>query len=60
MIPLAQFVDNTADGGFAVDYSLKIPAWGRAAASLCGFGSTKVLGCPCYEVIAGRGDGGNV
>lgn len=60
MIPLAQLVDNTADGGFAVDYSLKISAWGKGAAGLFGFSSTEVLGCPCYEVIAGRDDGGNV
>jgi PAS domain S-box-containing protein len=60
MIPLAQFIDNTADGGFAADYSLKISAWNRTAARLFGFTPAEVLGRPCYEVIGGRDDGGNV
>jgi PAS domain S-box-containing protein len=60
MIPLAQLIDNTADGGFAVDYSLKISAWNRAATSLFGFTPAEALGLPCYEVIAGRDDGGDV
>jgi PAS domain S-box-containing protein len=60
MGPLAQFIDNTADGAFAVDYSLKISAWNRAATCVYGFTSAEVLGLPCYEVIAGRDDGGSV
>ena len=60
MAPLAQFIDNTADGAFAVDYTLKISAWNRAATCLFGCTPAEVLGLPCYEVIAGQDDAGSV
>jgi PAS domain S-box-containing protein len=60
MVPLAQFIDNTADGAFAVDYSLKISAWNRAATNLFGFTPAETLGLPCYAVIAGRDEGESV
>jgi len=60
MESLAQLISNTADGAFAVDYSQKICAWNRAATGLFGYTFAEVLGRPCYEVIAGRDEGGCV
>ncbi len=60
MEPLSQFIDNTADGAFAVDYSQKISAWNQAASQLFGYSPTEVRGRLCSEVIAGRDDDGNV
>jgi len=60
MEPLGQFIDNTADGVFAVDYSQKISAWNQAATRLFGYSSAEVRGRFCSEVIAGRDDDGNI
>lgn len=61
MMPLAQLcIDNTADGAFVVDYSLRISAWNRAAGDLFGFTPSEVVGLPCHAVIGGRDDGGNL
>jgi len=60
MEPLGQFIDNTADGAFAVDYSQKISAWNQAATRLFGYSPAEVRGRLCSEVIAGRDDEGNV
>ena len=59
-IALAQLIDNTADGAFVVDYSLRISAWNRAAVDLLGFTPSEVLGQPCDAVIGGRDGRGNL
>lgn len=60
VIPLTQLIDNTADGAFVVDYSLKISAWNRAATDLFGFTPSEVIGLPCHAAIGGRDDGGSL
>jgi len=60
MEPPAQIVENTADAAFAVDYAQKISAWNQAATRLFGYSPAEVLGCPCYEMLAGRDDAGTV
>lgn len=52
--PLAQAMRNTRNGLFVVDAAQRIVSWNRGAEQLLGHSADSVLGCPCYEVVAGR------
>lgn len=60
VISLDQLIDNTDDGAFVVDYSLKVLMWNRAAADLFGLSPREAIGRPCHAVVAGRDDDGHL
>jgi PAS domain S-box-containing protein len=53
-----EFVEQTADGAFAVDHNLRILAWNKAATALLGHTPDQVIGHPCHTILLGtNGDG---
>jgi PAS domain S-box-containing protein len=57
--PLEIF-SNTADGVMAVNAAGRIVFWNHAAETLLGYAASEVLGRPCYDVMRGRDDHGNL
>ena len=53
-LPWAQALRNTRNGLFVVDRSQRVLSWNRAEERLFGHAATDVVGCHCYDVVAGR------
>jgi PAS domain S-box-containing protein len=51
------FIANTADGVFAVDFDQIIVLWNEAASAMLGYDSSEVLGRHCYAILRGRDTG---
>lgn len=51
---------RTADPLFTVDPALTVVSWNRAAERLTGVQATEALGRPCWEVLGGVGDAGDL
>lgn len=54
---LAELLESTADGAFAVDKSLEIVYWNQAAQEMLGFDQNDTIGHPCYDVLRGLDEG---
>lgn len=55
-----ELIANTTDGVYAVDETHKIILWNEAAQRILGYSAEEVLGKPCFELIAGRDERGNL
>ncbi len=60
MDDLFQIFANTADGAFIVDQEQRIIYWNQAAQEMLGYTSDEVIGLPCYDVLKGRDDKGQL
>jgi DNA-binding CsgD family transcriptional regulator len=56
-VDLKELLESTADGAFAVDKSLEIVYWNRAAQEMLGFEQNDTIGRPCYDVLRGLDEG---
>ncbi len=52
-------VASTAEAAYATNEKGKILAWNKAAEQLLGHEEVRVLGKPCYEILAGKDPFGN-
>ena len=50
---IAELLESTADGAFAVDTELRIVYWNQAAQDMLGFERSETIGQPCYQVLQG-------
>lgn len=53
MRELAELLESTADGAFAVNSNLEIVYWNQAAQEKLGFDQNSTIGFPCYQVLQG-------
>jgi PAS domain S-box-containing protein len=60
VVNLADLLDSTADGAFAVDMGLNIVHWNQAAQDMLGFEKNETIGLPCYQVLQGLDEGQRV
>ncbi len=51
---------NTADGVFIINEDRNIIYWNEAAQNILGYAPDEIVGQPCYKVIRGCNDGGQV
>lgn len=52
-LPWVKALGNTGNGLFVVDGTQRVVSWNRAAERLLGFAAASVVGCRCYDVVAG-------
>jgi len=57
---IAQLIDGTTDPAFAVDGLGCIAAWNSAAAGTLGIDPADAIGRPCYKVVRGTDDNGEI
>ncbi|NCF69611.1 MAG: PAS domain-containing protein [Chloroflexi bacterium] len=50
---LAESLESTADGAFAVNRNLKIVHWNKAAQDILGFEKSETIGHPCHQILQG-------
>jgi PAS domain S-box-containing protein len=60
MNDLFQVLDHTADGAFIIDENQHIIYWNQAAQQILGYTSEEVMGQPCYALLQGCDDQGQV
>lgn len=51
---------SSGDALFAFDAGLTVVSWNRAAEALTGVSAGDAIGRPCWEVLGGHDDGGNL
>ena len=57
---LYQALTGAADGAFVINKKQHIIYWNRAAQEVLGFTSAEIAHQPCYEILAGRDDQGQL
>ena len=55
---VSEFLEGTADAGFAVKMDGTIVGWNSAAAEFCGLSASAVMGRHCCEIVCGRSRSG--
>lgn len=59
MEEILEVLRQSADGACAIDGQQRIVSWNESAEALLGYRAEEVIGRLCYQVIAGRGEGGH-
>ena len=60
MIRLFEALRNAADGAFVIDEDLRIIFWNKTAEAMLGFDREDVAGLPCYHLLHGYDEGGQL
>jgi PAS domain S-box-containing protein len=57
---LFEIFSNTADGAFIIDKDQCIIYWNKAAEQMLGYSASEVMGQPCYKILRGCDDKGQI
>jgi PAS domain S-box-containing protein len=57
---LFEIFSNTADGAFIIDKDQRIIYWNKVAQEILGYTSNEIIGQPCYKILRGCDDKGQV
>jgi PAS domain S-box-containing protein len=60
MKTLFQMLDKAADSAFVIDKDQHIIYWNQSAQKLLGYSADEVIGQPCYKVLRGCDNKGNI